>query len=353
MKSFSLWFLTLPLAAQSFDPGPMPTRELFPLELVPMVYQPIAPQPVGEGRWQISFHSERGNVFEFSDVIKSMPRPAPNTRFHLDRAYWDQYAAAHANLGFVFWFDEEVLRHTVNLRYGITPTTDVFIETAWLSHTGGTLDRTIEEFHSATGFKQFGRELVDRNQLVVATMAKGKVTFYTDDPIRMKVQDPLVGIIHQFLSGPEGGLSFTATAKPPLTTTYNTYRSGWDTQVGLTGWYNDGGNHTWYGGVGYTNRGHGSAAFEDVGYTDELGAHAGIRWRATSRIQPFVQLYYLSGFAKAREGATFHRPAFEHDLGVHCWVTKDVALSFRYINNISHNENTMDMAFAVGLTARL
>lgn len=353
MRSLSLALVALPLAAQSFDPGPMPTRELFPLELVPMVYQPVAPKPVGQGRWQVSFHSTRGNVFEFSDTIKNDPPPTLKGRLTLDRTYWDQYAAAHSDQAFAFWFDEEVLRHTVQIRYGLTPMTDLFVEGAWLSHTGGTLDETIEEFHQLTGFKQWGRDLVADNQLVVATMAKGKVTFYTQEPIRMKPQDPLVGLVHQFLSGDEGGLSFTAVAKPPLTTTYNAYKSGWDLQAGLTGWYDDGGHHTWYGGMAYTHRGKGSAAFEDVGYTDEVGAHAGVRWMTASRIQPFLQVYYLSGFAKPRPGATFHRPAFEHDLGVHLWVTKDVALSLRYINNISHNENTMDMAFAVGLTARL
>jgi hypothetical protein len=341
------------LTAQGFDPGPAPTRELFPLELVPLVYQPIAPKPVGEGKWQVSFHSTRGNVFEFSDVIKNAPPPTLQGRLALSRSYWEGYAAAHPGEPFVFWFDEELLRHTLSVRYGLTPRTDLFIEGAWVSHTGGTLDQTIEEFHRLFGFQQWGRDLVAQNQLVIATMAKGKVTFYSEEPFRMKPQDPLVGIVQELFSGPEGGLSFTAVAKPPLTTTYDVYRSGLDLQAGVSGWYEDGGNHTWYGGAAYTHRSHGSAAFEEVGYTDELGAHAGVRWRVTSRVQPFLQLYYLSGFARRRDGARFDLPAFEHDLGLHVFLTKGLALTFRYLNNISHNENTMDMAFAVGVTVKL
>ena len=339
-------------APLDFDPGVAPTRELFPLQLIPLGYQPLSPKPLGTGRWQVALHSARANVFEFSDAIKNGPPTDLQGRVTLNRAYWTQHAADYAQLPFAFWFDEEVLRTTLDVRAGLGPDTDAFLQWAWVSHTGGALDATLERFHEAFGFKQWGRDLVARNQLVVAMMGHGRVTFYSDAPLKRKPQDPVLGLVHRLTSGESSGLSLTATLKPPLTRTYDVYESGWDTQVGLSGWWAFARGHELTYGVGYTHRATGSAAYEEIGYRDELGGHLGLRWRTGKALQPYLQLQVLSGFARRIEGATFHRPAFTHDLGLHWFWTPRTFATFRYVNNISHNENTADMAFAVGITTR-
>ncbi|HJV89408.1 MAG TPA: DUF3187 family protein [Holophagaceae bacterium] len=338
--------------AEPMDPGVAPTRELFPLQLIPLTYQPLSPKPLGTGRWQVALHSARGNVFEFSDAIKNGPPRDLQGRIQLTRAYWTQHAADYPQLPFAFWFDEEVLRTTLDVRTGLGPRTDAFLQWAWVSHSGGILDSTIERFHAGLGFRQWGRDLVARNQLVVAMMSHGQVTFYSDDPITRKPQDPVLGIVHQLVSGAEGGLSLTASVKPPLTTTYDVYQSGWDTQLGATGWWDFAPGHQLTFGGAYTHRATGSAAYEAIGFRDELAGHLGLRWRTRKRLQPYLQLQVLSGFARRIEGATFHRPAFTHDLGLHWFWSPRAFATFRYVNNISHNENTADMAFAVGVTTR-
>ncbi len=345
----------LPVCGQdplAYDPGVAPTRELFPLQLIPLSYQPLSPRPVGVGRWQVSLHSARSNVFEFSDAIKNGPPRDLQGRVLLTRDYWNQHAGDYAHLPFAFWFDEEVLRTTIDVRTGLGPRTDAFLQWAWVSHTGGALDSTIERFHSVLGFRQWGRDLVARNQLVVAMMARGQVTFYSDDPIKRKPQDPVLGIVHQLMEGSSGGLSLTASVKPPLTKTYDVYQSGWDTQAGLSGWWDFAPGHQLTYGAAYTHRATGSAAYEQIGYRHEAGGHLGLRWRTKKALQPYLQLQFLSGFARPIEGATFHRPAFTHDLGLHWFFTPRAFATFRYVNNVSHNENTADMAFAVGITAR-
>lgn len=348
MRILPLALVASALAAQDFDPGPAPTRDLFPLRLMTLGLQPISGKPVGEGRWQVAFHSTRANVFEFSDLLKADPPRSVGGRLVPDRAYWEGYAAAHPNEPFVFWFDAEIIRTTLRIRYGLGPRTDVFTEGAWESQTGGTLDSVIERFHSATGFKQFGRDLVARHQFSIATLAGGKVAFYRDSPTRRKPQDPVLGVVHQLADG----LSLTATVKAPLTTTYDAYRAGWDAQLGLSGWWRGGGHREFTWGAAYTHRGKGNEAYKAVGFVDELGLHGGIRWRTASRFQPYLQLQLMSGFTGKRPGATFDRPSFQHDLGVHWRFGAATALTLRYVNNISHNENTMDMAFAAGVTAR-
>ncbi len=352
---FPLLALGLSLGAQdplAFDAGVAPSRELFPLQLIPLTYQPLSPKPLGTGRWQVALHSTRANVFEFSDAIKNGPPTDLQGRIQLTRAYWTQHAGDYAQLPFAFWFDEEILRTTLDVRTGLGPRTDAYLQWAWVSHTGGALDSTIERFHSGLGFRQWGRELVARNQLVVAMMARGQVTFYSEDPIKRKPQDPVLGIVHQLFTGTEGGLSLTASVKPPLTRTYDVYESGWDTQVGASGWWDFAPGHQLTFGGAYTHRAIGSAAYEAIGYRDEGSAHLGIRWRTSKPVQPYLQLQVLTGFARRIEGATFHRPAFTHDLGVHWFWSPRTFATFRYVNNISHNENTADMAFAVGVTTR-
>lgn len=338
--------------APEFDAGVAPTRELFPLQLIPLTYQPLSPRPVGVGRWQVALHSLRGNVFEFSDAIKNGPPTDLQGRVHLTQAYWAQHAADYPQLPFAFWFDEEILRTTLDVRTGLGPRTDAFLQWAWVSHTGGFLDTTIERFHAGLGFRQWGRDLVARHQLVVAMMSRGQVTFYSDDPIKRKPQDPVLGLVHQLFVGTEGGLSLTAALKPPITKTYNVYQSGWDTQVGVTGWWDFARGHQLTFGGAYTHRAAGNAAYEQIGYRDEVGAHLGLRWRTRKTLQPYLQLQLLSGFARPIEGATFQRPAFTHDLGFHWFWSPRTFATFRYVNNISHNENTADMAFAVGVTTR-
>ena len=74
------------------DPGAAPHRELFPLLLIPLVYQPLSPKPVGVGTWQVSLQSARGNVFEFSEAIKNGPPRDLQGRVQLSQAYWNKNA---------------------------------------------------------------------------------------------------------------------------------------------------------------------------------------------------------------------------------------------------------------------
>jgi len=39
--------------SEPMELGPPPTRELFPLFLISLAYQPVDPTPLGRGRWQV------------------------------------------------------------------------------------------------------------------------------------------------------------------------------------------------------------------------------------------------------------------------------------------------------------
>lgn len=335
-----------------FDLGPLPTRNMFTLLQAPMTYQPQSPVLVGRGHWRVSLQVVRANVFEFSDAIKDDPPPGFSDRLRVDRATVEAWATRYKADPFIFYFDEEMTRTTLQVRTGIGPRTDLWVELPVEAHSGGVLDGPIEAFHSALGFSQWGRDLVAKNQAVVATIRYGQVTFYDQGSSRPKLQDPLIGIVHQISNHGTSGLALTATVKPGLTKAYGVFQSGWDWEGGLSGWFKRG-RSTFYYGAAYTHRGRGNTGYNRLDYTNDLGAH--FTWQGFNdrKVQPFLQLYYLSGFSTPQPFAKLNGYSLQHDLGFHWFITPKAALTFRYVNNISHNENTDDASFGVGLTVKL
>lgn len=65
-----------------------------------------------------------------------------------------------------------------------------------------------------------------------------------------------------------------------------------------------------------------------------------------------MQLYFLSGFSSPQPFAKLHGGSLQHDLGFHVHLDSRATWTFRYVNNITHNENTDDASFAASLTWR-
>lgn len=344
----------IPLCAQEpMEMGPFPTREMFPLFLLPMAYQPVDPTPVGRGRWRVSLDHTQANTFEFSDILKDQaPRDAQG-RIAITREFVLAHATEYASIPIVFFFDEETARTSLRVRCGLTDQTDVWAELPFQSQGGGFLDGVIENFHKL-GFEQFGRDLVKQNQVTLMVMTNGHLVFYSDQHIRGKTEDPTIGLLHRVSGGPTWNLSIYLSVKPPLTTTYDVFRSGWDQSLGLTGRWQPSLQHVFYGGFGFIHRPGGSAAYNTMAFgsfRDAWGAHATWEYRRWRKVRPFLQLYLQSGFLPKQPYQKLDRPSLQHDLGFHWQIKKDVVFTFRYLNNITHNENTADMGFGASLTA--
>lgn len=84
---------------------------------------------------------------------------------------------------------------------------------------------------------------------------------------------------------------------------------------------------------------------------DGWGAHATWEYRRWGTVRPFFQLYAQSGYLPPQPSQKLDRPSLQHDLGFHWQFRKDAVLTFRYLNNITHNENTADMGLGLSLTA--
>ena len=349
-----LLLAALPLQAQEpLELGPIPTREMFPLFLPPLVYQPVNPTPVGQDRFRVTIDHVRANTFEFSDVFKDQaPRDAQG-RVALTRAFILSQAAQYAALPLVFYFDEEIVRTTLRLRYGLTERTDIWAELPFQSHTGGYLDNLIEDFHSL-GFEQYGRDRVLKNQLTLVVMTHGQLQFFSDQPIRGKTQDPTVGLVHLVLQDPVWTVSVYGAVKPPITTTYDIYSSGWDQTLGVTARWQPGPRQVYYFGAGFIRRPGGSLAYNASpfgGMRNGWGAHGTWEYRRWQRVRPFFQLYAQTGYLRPQPSQKLDRPSLQHDLGIHWQLRRDTTLTCRYLNNITHNENTADMGLGLILTA--
>lgn len=337
---------------EPMEVGPFPTRDMFPLYLLPMVYQPVAPAPVGRGRCQVSLDQMQANTFEFSEVLKDQaPRDAQG-RIAITREFVLAHASEYASIPLLFFFDEEIARTSLRVRFGLTDKTDVWGEFPIQSHDGGFLDGVIEGFHNL-GFEQFGRDRVQKDQIALMVMTHGQLVFYSDQRIRRKSQDPTFGLVHEISEGPTWKLSGYMSLKPPLTTNYDVFKSGWDHSVGLTGRWQPVTKHVFYGGFGFIRRPGGSVTYNNMAFgslRDAWGAHTTWEYRRWRKVRTFLQLYLQSGFLPKQPYQKLDRPSLQHDLGFHWQIKKDLVFTFRYLNNITHNANTADMGFGASLT---
>ncbi|WP_243293539.1 DUF3187 family protein [Geothrix mesophila] len=342
-------FLGLAAEEPLHEMGPFPTREMFPLYLPTMAYQPVDPVPLGRGRWRWALHWIEANTFQFSDIFEQYAPRDASGRVAVTEAVFASAAAAFPDLPTLYYFDEEIARFELEGRYGLSDTTDLWFRLPVQNHTGGFLDPLIEGFHKI-GFEQPGRDRVMKNQVALAVAQYGKVAFYNDERILGKTQDPVLGLTHRLLATPTWTLSAAVSLKPPLTHTYDAYRSGWDQTYGITGAWRPGGRHAFYFGGGFVRRPHGSPEYTAIGFRNGAGAHATWEYRRWRRVQPFLQLYWQSGYLPRRPSQHFDQPSLQHDLGVHWHWTPHTTLTFRYLNNISHWGNTADMGLGASLT---
>lgn len=77
--------------------------------------------------------------------------------------------------------DGETLRFALDLRYGLTERWDVQLEVPWLDHSGGELDRFIDDWHDFWGMSDGGRSDVPRDLLDYRYAAPGGGFALLDD----------------------------------------------------------------------------------------------------------------------------------------------------------------------------
>lgn len=334
------------------DPGPPASRDLFPLNLVPLSYRPLGAKTVGAGQWRISLQATRSNTFEFSDLIKERLPRDPSGRITVDRSGATQFAASMPNEPLIYFFDAEVQRTEFGFRYGLTRDTDLALTLGWQSLEGGFMDGLIEAVHRL-GFEQAGRSAIARNQLTFAIVQKGQVIYFSQEPVRFHAVDPVVAVLHRCYEDSRLTVSFIGAVQIPATRFAGEFRSDWDSSAGLTFQWEPSSAQAIHGGGAYLRRSiRGGLGATPFLIKDQIAGHLGWEWRGWSRVRPFLVLVYHDALTSQGPGATLDKPSVIHDLGVHVRLGPRTALTFSYLNNLTHNENTADMGLAVRLAVR-
>lgn len=334
------------------DPGPPSSRDLFPLNLVPLTYRPVGVETIGQGQLRVSLQVTRSNTFEFSDLIKDHLRSDVSGRLTVDRVGVAQLASAFTNEPLIFFFDAEIQRTELSLRYGLAPNTDLAMTLAWQGMGGGFMDGMIEGFHRL-GFEQTGRNAIAQNQMTSLIVQHGQVVHFTQTSVRLRPVDPVVAVIHRFYVHPKLTLGFLGALQIPATRFAGALQSDWDSSAGVGFQWRPTHDLVIHGGGAYLRRGlKGGVEPSPFLIKDQIAGHLGWEWRGWSRIRPFVVFIYHDSLTSQGPGATLDKPSVIHDLGLHLRIGSRSALTFSYINNITHNENTADMGLALRLSVR-
>jgi hypothetical protein len=355
----ALWLIlvaSFPLVAGAEDPwpdpGPPSSRDLFPLNLVPLTYRPVGAETVGEGQWRVSFQVTRSNTFEFSDLIKDHLGRDISGRLTVDKVGVTQLANAFPNEPLIFFFDAEIQRTELSVRHGLTPDTDIAMTLAWQGMGGGFMDGLIEGVHKL-GFEQTGRSAIARDQMTTLIVQHGHLVHFTQTSVRLRPVDPVLAVVHRFYARPKFTISFLGALQIPATTFAGQFRSDWDSSAGVSFQWRPSQDLVINGGGAYLRRGlKGGVGPSPFLIKDQIAGHLGWEWHRWSRIRPFVVLIYHDSLTSQGPGATLDKPSVIHDLGLHVRMGARSTLTFSYINNITHNENTADMGLALRLSLR-
>ncbi|HJW44403.1 MAG TPA: DUF3187 family protein [Geothrix sp.] len=352
-----VWFI-LGLFAQAHseepwpDPGPPASRDLFPLNLIPLTYRPLGADTVGRGRWRVSFQVIRSNTFEFSDLIKDRLGRDSSGRYTVDQAGAAQFAASLPGEPLLFFFDAEIQRTELSARYGLTRDTDLAVTLGWQGTEGGFMDGLIEGFHQL-GFEQTGRGAIARDQFTFAIIQQGRVVHFSKTAVRARPVDPVVAVIHRLSAQPRFTLSLAGALQLPMTSYLGGLRSDWDSSAGLAFQWRPAPGHAVNGGGAYLRRGiRGGEGPNPFLIKDQIAAHLGWEWQGWRRIRPFVLLLYHDALTSQGPGATLDKPSVIHDLGMHVRLGPRSALTLSYLNNLTHHENTADMGLALRLSVK-
>jgi hypothetical protein len=195
-------------AAPRFD-GPLPVRNQHPAQLQVVHLPPAGATPV----------------------------PAEQARFRLDAAYSSLYLVGNRN-GNSITLDGEVLRSSLNCRYGLGGGLEAWLELPWALTTGGFLDSLLIDFHEAFGFRDGGRPQAPKDRFDV-DVRQGGASVFAQEKERATLLDLPLGASWAFLPVTRErpfGLAVHAALELPVGNDDRGYGSGRiETAVGVSG----------------------------------------------------------------------------------------------------------------------
>jgi len=337
--------LALPARGQEEHLGPAPTRDQYPINFQTLSYIPAPPDVLASGRYEADLQTVEANTLDFSNAVQLLlVTPPPPQRLSITPAQAQEWGARYPTIPLLYYFQMETNLATLRLRTGLGHGWEASVMVSFFSAAGGFEDGLIENVHHSFGFNDVGRTSVQRDQVRVVVIQNGQLTYYSDRGVRPTMLDPLLGLTQNLYDSERFAMAVNLQLKPPVTRDLYYASNGWDSALQFTGRWSPNASVDTYFGVGAVHRQSGSLLFNRDGFRDQLGVHAMIEgWRDGSW-RPFLQLVYLTGTAYPVSGTQWNQPSLQQDLGLHWLCAPNLVFTFRYLKDITTNNNTMEMA---------
>jgi hypothetical protein len=309
--------------------GPIPVRAQFPIDLVTLDMTPASAGMPEKGSTSIALLFVHSNTFEI-------------TPGHEARATaFDTGAFAP---GWDYLVDSETTRASLSLQFQIARRVSLGFEAPFLSHGGGFMDSTIESFHDALSLPQNDRDSQPRDQLDIDLLGGNVRARLNEDDAGLG--DATLRVRAMLWEGFSAALTAVIEAKAP-TGEVSTFTGSGEWDYGLSLLLTAGKRgHLFHGGLGHQVLGQpASWPFE---ISDRTSAFAAYEYAPNERWSIVFQLMGATSLLPEQSGYKQDGARAEVAIGFH-WRRGPFTVSSGFLENVTTNDNDMDLGIYVGL----
>ncbi|HEX9207181.1 MAG TPA: DUF3187 family protein [Steroidobacteraceae bacterium] len=335
-------------AAQTFY-GPLRARDLSPFGFLRLDMRPTFAGSLGPGKWAVETELAYQNTWALSDGVQQYLQSREGRR---DLTAAD-VAAIAALPGENYLVDMELMEFDVTLHRQLTPAWGAYLILSGVAYGDGVFDGMIEQFHSAFGISNRGRESVTRGQINLLFDLDSVQSASLDAGHHSGLLDPTLGLRYTGIELPAPwSLALEVAAKVPVGGTRDWLSTG-RTDVGAQ--------------ASLMRRGTRHAFFSSLSLVDYAGSDqelhpdaevvptlvVGVDSHLTGRTHSIVQFYAspsVFGAAQTRlEELTADKYLVSLGLRYHYGAH---LVSFAVTENLANYDNTPDLALQLGYAYR-
>lgn len=211
------------------EPGVLRARDLTPFGLHRLDMRPTDMSERPLGRWTAELQGAYQNTFAMSDDVYDYLQSRNQGRIPLrpEDAH-ALLAASHDS----YYVDVEVGVLDIILQRRVSRRFAAFVEVPYIHYGRSQLDHLIEDFHTAAGLSQMGRDLVARNRFQMVYHIGDTRLQILDREVTGGFGDPIVGVRYMSSLAGQWRFALEAAAKIPVAGERLLLSTG-ETDVGL------------------------------------------------------------------------------------------------------------------------
>ena len=343
LAACSFWLLAIIASPESWSQaGLLRARDLTPFGLLRLDMRPSSATEGLIGAWSFELQAAYQNTFIASENVERYLESRDAGRIELR----PEDAQAILELpDDAYYLDVEVGVLDLIIQRRLTQQLSFFIEIPYLRYGEGQLDALIEDFHSAFGLGQMGRDLVARDRFqIVYRLGDARVQLL-DRQIEGGFGDPVVGARYSPESAGRWNLVFEAAAKIAVDGQrflLSTGKQDFGVQTAIQRRF---GRHSIHGSLSavYYSGGMESTADQVI---PTLVLAYGVA--ATGRTSIVLQGYASSSAVRETDLAELKDNKYQISLGVQSRI-KDWMWTLALTENIANFDNTPDIGVQLGL----